>query len=116
MRLARLSATAAFGEPTDVFRSRQTAQPSCWDNRPADLAKADAIAVTLTPSPDDQTVAVFEPLAGLTVSEVQRVCPAPGQFQHAAARFVRCSANRAAGKEIAGLQIASADRVMSELL
>src|ERR1043166_3265661 len=59
---------------------------------------------------------MFEPLSRFTIRQRQRIRAPPGQFEHAAARFLRQSANGSARQQIAGLKVASIDGVMGELL
>src|SRR6266568_3158604 len=89
---------------------------SCRNDPAADFAKTYTVIVALAPARDRELVAILEPLACLTIWQFQWIRTAPGQLQHAAARFFGFAANRSAREQIARLKVASADSVMRELL
>src|SRR5690349_13435316 len=86
------------------------------DNSSRNLAKSDAIALSLAPSPNRKRVPIFQPLARFASRQFQRISSAPGQLQHATTRIFSRATDCAAGQEIARLQIATIDGVMSKLL
>ena len=86
------------------------------DDAPAHFAEANSVTISLAPARDRKGVAIFQPLSGFTVRQLQRILPAPGQFQHATARFLGRPADRSAGQQIARLKVATVDGVVRELL
>src|ERR1700730_15097812 len=85
-------------------------------NFPKDLAKADAKAVTLTPTCNRELVTVLQPFAFLPVGQFQRIRAAPSEFKHAPARFLGLAADRSAREQIARLKVAAANGMVGELL
>src|SRR6266568_382193 len=80
------------------------------------FTETNSVTLAFAPAGDRESVAVFQPFAGFAIRQLQRISPPPGQLQHAAARFFRWAADRAAGEQIARLQIAAINRVMGKLL
>src|SRR5436309_11433244 len=79
-------------------------------------AEADAVAVALTPAGNRKSVAILEPFARFAARELERICAAPCQLEHATSRILSPPADCAAGEQIARLKIATINRVMGELL
>src|SRR5687767_9718771 len=71
------------------------------------FTESDSITVALGPAGDCQAIAILEPFPGLAVRQGQRVRAAPGQFQHAATRFLRRTADRSARQQVARLKVAA---------
>ena len=86
------------------------------DDAAADFAKANSITITLAPASDRKGVAIFEPFSAFTARKFQRIGPAPGQFQHAAPRFLSRPADCATREEVARLKVAAVDSVVRQLL
>src|SRR5438067_5435955 len=86
------------------------------DDAPAYFAEANSVTISLAPARDRKGVAIFQPLSGFTVCQLQRILPAPGQFQHATARFLGRPTDCAARNQIGGLEVATVDGVVRELL
>src|SRR5437660_12344431 len=86
------------------------------DNRPLDLAEADAISVALAPAPHYQRVAVFEKGALQAVVELDRLAAVPADLQQTAALVLLRAGDGAAAQEIADIHGAARGSVMHQLL
>src|SRR5262249_47624519 len=82
-----------------------------WDNPPRRFAEADAVAGALAPGRQGDAVAVLEKRTRFAVGKYQGFTAAPRKFQEAAIGVRRWAADRAAGQQVSGAQIASVDCV-----
>src|ERR1017187_1956042 len=102
----------AIGGPA----AKPTLRRSCRNYAPTYLTETNSISVAFAPTGNGKRIAVLQPFTRFAVGQFQRIRAAPGQFEHATARILGRSADRATSQEIAGLKIAAVDGVMSELL
>src|ERR1035438_2844224 len=83
--------------------AKPTLRRSCRNYAPTHLAEPDSISFAFAPTGNGKRIAILQPFAHLAVGQFQRIRAAPGQFEHAAARILGRSADRATSQEISGL-------------
>src|SRR5215218_4016540 len=97
----------SFAHPTDPRDDDRALSPR-RQNRPLDLAEADAVTVALAPATHHERVAIFKKRPFHTCSQFDRLGAVPADFEQAAALILFRPRDRAAPQEIADIHGAAA--------